>query len=140
MLRQYLDLKNKLQKIFLSRLTSMPNMMKRFVQTYWSILILGGITLLIALLNFKTNTFLIGWDGLVPEFNFGINIQRSFFAVWQEYQGLGLLGGMGHASDLVRQLILLFLSVVFPNDMLRYLWTFLMLFIGATGAYFLSKK
>jgi len=86
------------------------------------------------------NTYLIGWDNLMPEFNLGMNIQRSIFAVWQEYQGLGLLGGMGHASDLIHQLSLLLMSFVIPTQLLRYAWTFLMLFTGSAGAYFLIKK
>src|SRR5579859_5285743 len=113
---------------------------KQRLENALPVLLLGGVVVILFLRNYAPGTYLTGWDNLHPEFNFWINIQRSFFAVWQQYQGLGLLGGMGHASDLVHQLILLFLSVVFPNDMLRYLWTFLMLFIGATGAYFLSKK
>jgi hypothetical protein len=82
----------------------------------------------------------MGWDNLMPEFNLGMNIQRSIFAVWQEYQGLGLLGGMGHASDLIHQLSLLIMSFVIPTQLLRYTWTFLMLFAGSVGAYFLIKK
>ncbi|HSW47699.1 MAG TPA: hypothetical protein VLG67_01340 [Candidatus Saccharimonadales bacterium] len=89
--------------------------------------------------NYKPGTILSGWDNLHPEFDFGLNIQRSIFAVWQEFQGLGLLGGMGHASDLPRQIFLLILSLVLPTDSLRYIWTFLMLFTGSAGAYYLIK-
>src|SRR4030042_467948 len=67
-------------------------------------LILSLIVLLISCLNYSSNTWLSGWDNLHPEFNFSLNIKRSFFSVWQEYQGLGLLGGMGHASDLFSQM------------------------------------
>ncbi len=75
-----------------------------------------------------------------PEFNFAANIKRSLFAVWQEYQGLGLLGGMGHASDLLHQLFLLTLSIILPTSILRYVWTFLMLFTGSVGVYFLTMR
>ncbi|MBU3956754.1 hypothetical protein KKI19_00535 [Patescibacteria group bacterium] len=83
---------------------------------------------------------LSGWDNLHPEFNFFLNIKRSIFAVWQEYQGLGLLGGMGHASDLPRQLFLWLTSFILPTHLLRYFYHFLMLFIGPLGIYFLLKK
>ena len=90
-------------------------------------------------INFKSGTFLTGWDNLHPEFNFFLNIKRSLFAVWQEYQGLGLLGGMGHASDLSRQVFLLILSLIIKTKYLRFLFTLLMLILGPCGVYFLPQ-
>ncbi|HSX40396.1 MAG TPA: alpha-(1-_3)-arabinofuranosyltransferase family protein [Candidatus Saccharimonadales bacterium] len=113
--------------------------MKKILRFY-PIIILFVLVCALFATNYQLGTFLTGWDNLHPEFNFGVNIQRSFFAVWQEYQGLGLLGGMGHASDLLHQMVLLLLSVVMPMSFLRYFWTFLMLFIGATGAYALTNQ
>lgn len=81
-----------------------------------------------------------GWDNLHPEYNFSANINRSLYAVWQEYQGLGLLGGMGHASDLLRQLFLAFLALLLPSTFLRFFWVMLTLFIGSTGAYVLIRN
>lgn len=106
----------------------------------WPILILLLLNLVLSFQNYRSGTFLTGWDNLHPEFNPGMNIQRSIFAVWQEYQGLGLLGGMGHASDLVHQIVVLLLSFLLPINLIRYLWTFLMLFLGSLGAYFFTKK
>jgi len=91
-------------------------------------------------LNFSPGTYLTGWDNLHPELNFELNINRSIFAVWQEYQGLGLLGGMGHASDLFRQLTLWLSSFVLPTNYLRYLFHFLMLSVGPLGVYFLLSR
>src|SRR3989344_2866909 len=113
---------------------------KSFFVNNWPIV---AIFLLVATLfatNYKAGTWLTGWDNLHPEFDFGTNIRRSVFAVWQEYQGLGLLGGMGHAAALVRELILYAFSFILPPSLLRYCWTFLMLFIGGTGAYYLIKN
>lgn len=98
------------------------------------------ITLLLCFLNYEPNTWLIGWDNLHPEFNFYLNIKRSFFSVWQEYQSLGLLGGMAHAADLPRQLFLLLSSLFLPLHFLRYFWSFLMLFFGPLGVYFFIKN
>ena len=106
---------------------------------FWPVLGIFITVFILFLTNYKPGTYLTGWDNLHPEFNFGLNIQRSIFAVWQEYQGLGLLGGMGHAADIVHQVFLLFLSPFIPNSMLRYTWTFLMLFAGSTGTYFFLK-
>lgn len=95
-------------------------------------LIIGSL----CLQNYTPDTFLTGWDNLMPELNLGMNIKRSLFAVWQQYQGLGLVGGMGHATDLIRQLILLPFSLILPTSLLRYLWHFGMLFLGTYGIYF----
>lgn len=94
---------------------------------------------IILVTNFSFS-WISGWDNLHPEFNFGLNISRSFFAVWQEYQGLGLVGGMGHASDLVRQIFLALISPLIPDFLLRQAYLFLMLITGPVGVYFLLNK
>ena len=106
----------------------------------WDQILLVLILLTIIIVNFSPATWLIGWDNLMPEFNIWMNLKRSFFAVWQEYQGLGLVGGMGHATDLIRQLILLPFTLILPNSLIRYLWHFAMLFLGTFGIYFGLKK
>jgi hypothetical protein len=90
--------------------------------------------------NYVPGTWLSGWDNLHPEFNFWLNIKRSLQAVWQEYQSLGLLGGMGHAADLPRQLFLGGVSLIIPTHLLRYFFHFFMLFVGAVGIYTLLKN
>jgi hypothetical protein len=111
-----------------------------FLKSYYPVLFLLIITGILFAANYKAGTYLTGWDNLHPEFNFQENIKRAFFGVWQEYQGLGLLGGMGHASDLFREIFLSIISLVIPNSWIRYFWVFLTLFAGSTGAYFLIKK
>jgi len=123
-----------------SMLQTLKKLYDRCVLRFWPILALFILVAALAATNYHPGTILSGWDNLHPEFDFALNIKRSVFAVWQEYQGLGLLGGMAHSSDLPRQIFLLFLSLVLPADSLRYMWTFLMLFVGASGAYFLFKK
>lgn len=102
-----------------------------------------GITLLvflIAFLNYKPGTILTGGDNLQIEFDFILNIKRALFSGWQEYQGVGLLGGMGHASDLFRQLFLLIVSPLIPNESSRFFWTICTLFLGSIGMYLLLGK
>ncbi|MFA6361312.1 MAG: hypothetical protein WCX33_00695 [Candidatus Shapirobacteria bacterium] len=98
--------------------------------------ILFLITLVLCLKNFTPGTFLIGWDNLMPELNIGMNLKRSFFAVWQTYQGLGLVGGMAHSTDLIRQLIIFPLTLFLPLNLIRYLWHFAMIFLGTFGIFF----
>ncbi len=115
-----------------------------FLKKNWPIVTYFTITLILFFINYKPGTFLTGWDNLHPEFNPLLNIKRSIFAVWQEYQGLGLLGGMGHASDLARQVFILLLTIVIPENQVRYILTFLTLFLGAFGTYklvsFITEK
>ncbi|MBI4058694.1 hypothetical protein HY404_00485 [Candidatus Microgenomates bacterium] len=110
--------------------------MKRILPIIFFILVCA----IIFILNWQPDTFLSGGDNLHPEFSFGFNFKRSIFAVWQEYQGLGLLGGMGHAADLVHQFTLYISSFITPLSGLRYLWTFLMLMTGSVGAYYLTRR
>ncbi|MFA6007114.1 MAG: hypothetical protein WC784_00500 [Candidatus Shapirobacteria bacterium] len=103
----------------------------------------SALTLILCLLclsNFTPDTYLTGWDNLMPELNIWLNLKRSLFAVWQQYQGLGLVGGMAHAADLPRQLILLPFTLFLPTSLIRYLWHFSMLFLGTFGIFHLLKK
>lgn len=95
---------------------------------------------ILCLLNFTPGTFLTGWDNLMPELNIWLNLKRSLFSVWQQYQGLGLVGGMAHATDLIRQLIILPFTLFLPSNLIRYLWHFAMLFLGTFGVYKLAKN
>lgn len=106
-------------------------------------LCLGFLSLVLLVLfitNFSSHTYLAGWDNLMPELNIWINIKRSLLSSWQEYQGLGLAGGMGHATDLIRQVILLPLILILPNNWIRYIWHFGMLALGTLGVYFNLKN
>src|SRR5947209_3302816 len=111
---------------------TISNMRKRLLN-YFPIGLLLVISLTLFITNYIPGTYLTGWDNLHPEFNFWLNIKRSIFSVWQEYQGLGLLAGMAHASDLPHQLLLLLASAVLPNNLLRYFYHFLMIFVGMSG-------
>ena len=106
----------------------------------WPTILITVIVLLVAGLNYQPGTFLSGWDNLHPEFNFAVNLRRLFFSAWQEYQGLGLLPGMGHAADLFRQLFLRSLAFFLPIAFMRYFFHFLMLLLGPLGLYFLLKN
>ena len=76
----------------------------------------------------------------MPELNIWMNLGRSFSAVWQTYQGLGLVGGMAHSTDLIRQLILLPFTLILPTNLIRYFWHFAMIFLGTYGIYFGLKR
>lgn len=114
--------------------------LKGFLKSNFPFVSIFLIWLALVLTNFKPNTWLLGWDSLMPEFNFALNIKRSLLGTWQEYQGLGITGGMAHNADLSRQLILFLWSFIMPDNWLRYGWHFLMLLIGPIGAIFLTQN
>ena len=101
---------------------------------------LAIVLLFIFISNYRLGTYLIGWDNLMPELNIFMNIKRSLLAVWQQYQGLGLVGGMAHSTDLIRQLMILPFTLILPNSLIRYLWHFFTLALGTFGIYFGLKK
>ncbi len=103
------------------------------------VLALIFLILIVVATNISPTHFLLGWDNLVPELNFKLNLQRAIFSVWEEYQGLGLLAGNGHAADLPRQILLIFSSIILPLNLIRQFYVFLMLGVGTLGAYSLVK-
>jgi len=108
-----------------------------FFRRYWPIILLLLITLSLAFLNYEPGTFLIGWDNLSSELAPATNLRRAIFSVWEEYQSLGLLGGMGHAADLPRVFVLYLFSLIpgLPTSLFRYLFSFFPLVLGTIGVY-----
>ncbi len=109
------------------------------IRKNWPIWTLLALELALFAVNFKPQSFLLGWDNLLPEFNFPLNLTRSLFGVWQEYRGLGLYDGMAHAANLVHTLFLWLMALVLPTNVLRWVFTFLMHGLGGLGMFFLLK-
>jgi len=93
------------------------------------------VFLLIVLNNMTFGKNLIGWDAINPEFNFFINFRRVFSAFWQENQGVGLLAGHGFAAVLPHNIIIFFLALLAPKEILRTIFTFLCFYVGGIGIY-----
>ncbi len=114
---------------------------KRFQwRLFWPYLVIASVWFLIVITNFRLGTWLTGWDNLHPEWDPTYDLWRSFNAVWQEYQGVGLLGGMAHAADLVRQFIVLFISIILPRSLIRYTLLFSQLLLGSLGCFALFRE
>lgn len=115
------------------------HMKKLFTNSHW---IASGLLFIVvfslAIINYRPGLVLSGWDNLHPELNCQENIKRALFSGWQEYQGLGLPAGHGHASELPRELFLCTLTSFFPQADLRYIFYCLSLLTGAFGIYFFS--
>ena len=57
----------------------------------------------------------MGWDSVMPEFNFRQAFITNIFGVWQEHRGVGLPDGMGHTANLVHTTFLWMLFVNTPT-------------------------
>jgi hypothetical protein len=106
--------------------------MNKILKIRYPILLLFLITILF-LTNYKSGTYLLGWDNLQTELNPALGVKRAIFSVWEEYQSFGLLAGMAHAADLIRAVFIFFLSFILPQNLIRYFYHFLMLFLGGLG-------
>lgn len=98
------------------------------------------ISLFLSAMNYSPGTYLSGWDTLHPEFNFGLNLQRTIFGVFRVEQGLGAVAGHSHMADLPRIILLYFSHFLLPLDFLRYFYVFLNIIVGTLGMYFLLNK
>lgn len=98
------------------------------------------IFLVILFVNFPVDKWFIGWDALNPEFNFLLNFKKAIFASWQENYGVGLTGGHGFAATLPHTIITFLFSLVLPQVAIRPAFTFLCLYLGGLGMFFLLKE
>lgn len=113
---------------------------REIIGEWWSLPVLVGLALAVIVANYHPNQYISGWDNLHPEFNIEANLARSISAVWQEYQGVGLLGGMGHAADLVRQVLILVMGLALPKWFLRQGMILATLLVGPVGVYGLVRR
>lgn len=97
------------------------------------------VAVMVCFLNYTPGTWLSGWDTLHPEFNLGLYLQRIFWGVWQQHQGLGAVAAQAHASELGRLWYLLPASLL-PADLFRYGYFWATLILGPLGVFFLLRR
>src|SRR3989344_6233975 len=117
---------------------SLPSFKKHLIKEKFPLLLVF-IVLVVCILNFKSGTWLSGWDTVHPEFNYGEYWKRIWFSVWQEHQGLGAVATQSHAAEIPRMLILHILDLFFATSFVRWSYFFLMLILGPLGVYYLIK-
>lgn len=109
------------------------------LKSHWPVVFLLLVSLILCIVNYTPGTFLSGWDTLHPEFNFGLNFERTIFGVFRIEQGLGAVAAHSHMADLPRIILLYLSSFILPMSFLRYFYIFLNLIIGPLAMYFLLK-
>jgi hypothetical protein len=111
-----------------------------FLKNYWPVFLLLAFEIILFKVNYTPNTWLTGWDSTQPELNIKANFFKEINAVWQEYRGLGFTDAMAHSANLIHLLYVYILSLFLPNNLIRYVFTFLMHLLGGLGTYYLIKK
>jgi len=96
------------------------------------------IEIILFFTNYRPHTFLIGWDNVMPEFNIWLNLQRSIFGVWQDYRALGVLDGMAQTANLFHTIYIFLLSLVLPQELLRYAFIMITHLAGGVGFFVLA--
>lgn len=110
------------------------------IKKHWPVFLLLVISAVVCALNYTPGTWLSGWDTLHPEFNFGLNFERTINGVFRVEQGLGAVAAHSIMGDLP-WLVILYISHFFlPQNFLRYSYIFLNLIVGPLGMYFLLQK
>lgn len=104
------------------------------------LLVLLLISVVVCAVNYTPGTFLSGWDTLHPEFNFGLNFERTLNGVFRVEQGLGAVAGHSHMGDLPRIFILYLAHFILPLSFLRYFYIDLCIVFGALGMYLFLRK
>lgn len=110
------------------------------VAKLWPVITLLAISILLCILNYTPGTYLSGWDTLHPEFNFGLNIERTLNGVFRIEQGLGAVASHSHIADLPRIIILFIADLLLPTSFLRYFYIDLCIILGSLGMYFFLKR
>lgn len=117
------------------------NKIKSFVLAEYPAFMLFLLVAAMFVTNYKSGTFLTGWDNIHSEYDsFGNFFTKSLFGVWQEGYGLGLTSGNAVVTEIFRQPFVWLLDVVLPKNLVRYVWHFSTLYVGALGLYFLLRR
>lgn len=109
------------------------------LRKYFYPLVLFILAIAVFITNYKPGTFLIGWDNIMPEFNFWINLKRNLLGIWLSYRGLGLYDGQAQVANLTHTLFTGVLSLLLPTSMIRYVVIIFLHFLGGLGAYIFIK-
>lgn len=105
----------------------------------WALSVLSLVCLLVLAFNFPFTSWYTGWDNLHPEFDSWMNLKRGLSSVWQSNQGFGTYGGHGYAATIPHTILTWILSIFTPDNYVRSLFTFLCLFAGTFGGFYLLR-
>lgn len=110
-------------------------MLKKYITQNIYIILLLLLCGVLFVTNYVPGTYLLGWDNLSTELNPMLGLKRALWSVWEESQSFGSLAGLAHSADFLHSLLMLVLSFVLPQNMLRYTFHIFALFMGGWGLF-----
>lgn len=103
------------------------------------LLLVIAVGVIVCASNYKSQSFLSGWDTLHPEFNLSLYTERVIFGAWQSHQGLGAPASQAHLAELPRLPFLWALTTFLPLHLVRYIFMMSMYVTGGIGIYLFIK-
>ncbi|MBI4136759.1 hypothetical protein HY469_01740 [Candidatus Roizmanbacteria bacterium] len=114
--------------------------MLKKITSWWPMLIIFLVEVVLFFANYEPGTYLLGWDNVMPEFNLSANLERNLHGVWADYRGLGVLDGLAHTANVIHTLFIGLLSFVLPQSLLRWVFVFFIHILGGIGMYRLLQS
>lgn len=113
--------------------------MKTFIKKYWSVLLLIIILLVISVLSFVPNKYLLSNDNYSPELNPVLTIIRSLISpAWRSYRVLGFASDSEQA-DIFRTGLLGLIGLIAPSSSLSQIFSLICLWTGVLSMAFLTR-
>ena len=116
------------------RLPSFQKVFQSILQAAPALLILVVATT-IAWQNIIPGTHYAGWDNVLGELDLGRYARQVFFGAWVEHQSLGAPAAQGQLSEIPRLPILFLINLLFPTNLVRYVYIFGTYLIGGLSMY-----
>lgn len=84
-------------------------------------------------------TWLLGYDNLLPELNLPLWWERNFYSIWQDYRGLGVANSVAEGSELTRLPWVWLVATLCSPALVRWSWVAAMLLLGTLATYYLAR-
>ena len=111
-----------------------------FLNQHLPLVIVTMTVILLTVTNIKPGTYFSGWDNFHPEFNLSLAVKRALFGAWATFQGTGAPASQSQIAEITRLPIIFALTLLLPQNLIRYIFHFLMVFIGGISMYFYIKN
>ncbi len=110
-------------------------------QQFWSEMIIIFLWLMILAGNLLTpSVWIMGYDNMMPELNLSLAWERSFFSIWQDYRGLGVVNSVMDAAEITRLPWVALIKFIFGARPVRFIWSLSMILLGALATNALAKQ
>jgi hypothetical protein len=111
----------------------------KWLANHWGLAVLLLFLLAVSAVNYQSKVNVLGWDNFSVSLDLPQNIWRTIFATWREYRAFGVPSD-SEVTDIFRQLVLLFLTLIWGSTAIDAVYYLLLGSIGVVGTYALSRS